>query len=91
MSKLDELVREMRTLGVLRLRMDGESIAEIELAEESGGGDRPPSDATGDRDPAFDPILAASEGKCIRCGAAKQAGIVPGHCRPCGKLTANGN
>lgn len=93
MAKLDELVREMRALGVTRLRMEGENIAEIELAQESGGGDRtPPSDATDDVDPNyFDVTLAAAEGKCVRCGKLPQDGLVPGHCRPCGKLAASGN
>lgn len=93
MSKLDELVRQMRVLGVTRLRMEGDNIAEIELAHESGGGDRiPPSDATNDTDPNyFDVTLAQAEGKCIRCGKVAQDGLVPGHCRPCGKMTASGN
>lgn len=95
MSELHELVAAMRTLGVVRLRKDDEgNILEVELAppaEASEPVPPPPGDDADDVGPVFSPTMLATEGKCVRCGKVPAAGLVPGHCRPCGKLTANGN
>lgn len=92
MSKLEELVATMRKLGVTRLRMDGESICEVELSPTQESPEPiPPSDGDGDVDPTFDPAILAAEGRCVRCKKLPAEGLVPGHCRKCGKMTANGN
>lgn len=92
MSKLEELVATMRKLGVTRLRMEGENVCEVELSPTQESPDlSPPSDGDGDVDPKFDPTILALEGKCVRCKKLPAEGLVPGHCRKCGKLTANGN
>lgn len=91
MSKLEELVATMRKLGVTRLRMDGEDICEVELSPTQESPDlSPPSADDGDAGPTFDPAFLAAEGKCVRCKKLPAEGLVPGHCRKCGKLTVAG-
>ena len=91
MSKLEELVATMRKLGVTRLRMDGESICEVELSPTQESPEPiPPSAGDGDVDPPFTPAMLATEGKCVRCKKLPAEGLVPGHCRQCGKLAVAG-
>ena len=99
MLKLRGLVATMQELGVIRLRMDGENILEVELAPPAGAdASYPPSATARDVDPTtaepeeHKPVLLPS-GKpaCVRCKVLPPAGLVPGHCRACGKIAAYGN
>lgn len=95
MPELEELVAQMRRLGVRKYRQaDG---LEIELVTESEASDihPPPVDGVDPGSPAVNEDLLLQErirnGKCVKCGNAKPEGLVPGHCRPCGKLVIRGN
>jgi len=36
-------------------------------------------------------LLPSGEPACVRCKVLPPAGLVPGHCRACGKIAAYGN
>ena len=99
MSELQELVSMMRGLGVPRLvRNASGKILEVELASSAEpDASYPPSAVGHDVGPNSDEpeytarSLPSGEPACVRCGKAPPAGLVPGHCRACGKIAAHGN